>query len=315
MDRDFGRALARCLGQIPRGRVATCGAIARALGDSRAARAIAMWMKEHPEMPGAHRAVRADGRPNLRSAVDRLTKEGVRISRNRVAPSMILDSLRPIGFLHELREEQRRLATQVKERDDSTSIRHVAGVDVSYGDDSMYAAAVSMDIEDLEPVETAGVSGRVEFPYIPTYLAYREFPGIEAAVNRLSRRPDLLLIDGHGRLHPVLFGVACYAGLVLDIPTIGIGKHPLAGRVGSPARGKSNARTVRLGDRIHGYAWIPPGRSRAIYVSVGHRISLETAMRIVRETTRTGYPEPLRIADRLSREMKRNEKREKGATR
>jgi deoxyribonuclease V len=172
-----------------------------------------------------------------------------------------------------------------------------------------------MDIEDLELVETACVRGRVEFPYIPTYLAYREFPGIEGAVNRLSKRPDLLMIDGHGRLHPVLFGVACYAGVVLDIPTFGIAKHPLAGRLGSRPRGKSNARTVRFGDRIRGYAWIPPGRSRAIYVSVGHRISLETAMMIVRETTHTGYPEPLRIADRLSKEMKRNEKREKGATR
>lgn len=305
MNAAFGPAIELCLTQIPRGRVATCGAIARALGDVRAARAVAMWLSEHPDLAGAHRVVRADGRPLLRGAADRLSREGVRVARNRVHPASILDSLREVDFLERLRKEQKSLVADVLETDEARPIRWVAGVDVSYRDDRMYAVAVSMDALTLGPVEVATVRRRVEFPYIPTYLAYREFPGIEAAVNRMSKAPDLLMIDGHGRLHPALFGIACHVGVRLDIPTIGIAKHLLAGRVEPSPLGEGAARPVRIQGRTRGYAWIPPGRSRAIYVSVGHRVSLETAMRMVQATTRHGYPEPLRVADRMSREMNR----------
>lgn len=314
MDPDFGAAIARCIRQIPRGRVATCGAIARALGDVRAARAVAMWVTDHPKLPGAHRVVRADGRPILRESADRLSSEGTPLLWNRVPSPAHVDSLAPSEFLTALRKEQRRLAARVHERDEGRPLDRVAGVDVSYHEDRTYVAAVSMDVADLEALEIVTLRGRARFPYIPTYLAYREFPAIDAALDRLSERPDLLMIDGHGRLHPTLFGVACHAGVALDLPTIGIAKHPLVGRIGPSVRRVADARPVRFEGRIRGYAWTPPGRSQPIYVSVGHRISLQTALSIVRETTRSGYPEPLRIADRMSREMKRKEKRERGAT-
>ena len=179
----------------------------------------------------------------------------------------------------------------------------------------MYAAAASVALADLETVEVALVRKGVDFPYIPTYLSYREFPGIEAAVRRLSTRPDLLMIDGHGRLHPALFGVACDAGVRLDLPTIGVAKHPLAGRVPPTSEKHEDALPVLIDGVTRGYAWTPPNRSRAIYVSVGHRVSLERAVDLVRKTTRDRYPEALRIADRISRNMKGNEKREKGAAR
>jgi deoxyribonuclease V len=315
VDADFGRALQRCLDQIPPGRVATCGVIARALGDVRAARAVATWLSEHRERIGAHRVVRLDGRPLLRAAADRLSREGTPVARNRVRPTAMLASLDGVGFLEPLQEEQKRLEAEVREEDEVRTLQRIAGIDVSYHDERMYAAAVSMDISDLEPVAIATIRRRVEFPYIPTYLAYREFPGIEAAVNRLSDRPDLLLVDGHGRLHPALFGIACHVGVRLDIPTIGIAKHLLTGRFEPSPPGQGPARPVSIHGRIRGYAWMPPGRSRAIFVSVGHRVSLESAVRIVRETTRHGYPEPLRVADRVSRELSRGEKRKKGVAR
>jgi deoxyribonuclease V len=187
-------------------------------------------------------------------------------------------------------------------------------VDISYEGDSMYAAAVCLRAEDLVPVDVVHVKMRSHFPYVPTYLAYREFPGIQAAVSRLSARPDALLIDGHGRLHPARFGIACHAGVRLDIPTIGVAKHSLVGR---PKRGTADASAKRIefGGRTEGFAWTPPGRGRPIFVSVGHRISLEQALSIVKRTTIRGYPEPLRLADRISKERKQKEKREKGAMR
>ena len=315
MDSDFAKAVAHCLAGIPTGRVATCGAIARALGDVRAARAVATWLVEHPDTPRANRVVRADGRSVVAGTERRLTREGLPLGGGRGDDSGILASLPDDGFLRVLRAEQQRLASRVIEQDDRRPVEIITGVDMAYQGDDMYAAAVSIALANLEIVEIALVRRRVDFPYIPTYLAYREFPGIEAAVRRLSRRPDVLMIDGHGRLHPALFGIACYAGVRLDLPTIGVAKHPLAGRVQSTPEKHADALSIRIDGIRRGYAWIPPNRSRAIYVSIGHRISLRRALALVRRTTHNGYPEALRIADRISRNMKGNEKREKGAAR
>ena len=313
MDADFAGALARGLRQVPRGRVATCGTIARALGDLRAARSVAAWILEHPETPAAHRVVTADGRPLLAEAMARLAKEDVRFVRGRVPPDRFMTRLQSVGLLTALREQQIRLAGRVIERDDGGPIGRIAGADVAYQGDRMYAVAVSLDRESLEPLEIAAIRRPVEFPYVPTYLAYREFAGIEAAVNRLSHRPDILFVDGHGRLHPALFGVACLAGVRLNLPTIVIAKHPLVGRVKSKSATEADAFPIQYNGRTRGYAWLPPGRSRPIFISVGNRISLENALHVVQQATRRAYPEPLKLADRISKEMKRNEKREKGA--
>ena len=182
----------------------------------------------------------------------------------------------------------------------------------------MHIVAVSLDAKNLGLTEITAVKRQAEFPYIPTYLAYREFPGIEAAVRRLKQQPDVLLIDGHGRLHPALFGVACYVGVRLDLPTIGVAKRPLVGRVTKRGHPPSGAMAIEFQGEVRGYSWTPPGRERPIFVSIGHRITLERALDVVRASTLRGHPEPLKLADRIGREMKRNkrnEKRKKGATR
>ena len=315
MDVDFGNALANCLDQLEPGRVATCGAIARALGDIRAARAVATWLVDHPDLPGAHRAVRADGRPVVPGLTRLLEREKIRAVHGRVPTERFLSVLRPTKFLGALRQDQHRLSAQVTERDSLGNVNRIGGVDAAYDGDSMYIAAVCLDADDLTPVEIVTVRYETAFPYIPTYLAYRESPGIETAVRRLTHRPDVLLVDGHGRLHPALFGVACYVGVRLGLPTVGVAKHPLVGRVKTKRRGSEHVLPIELRGRVQGYAWTPPGRARPIFVSVGNRISLDRSLEIVQRSTQHGYPEPLKLADRVCREMKRNEKREKGAAR
>jgi len=303
VDATFAEALARSLSGIPRGRVATCSTIARALGDVRAARAVATWLREHPETREAHRVVRADGRPVLDSSVALLKKEGASIAVGRVESSSLLDPLPDVAFLGKLREEQRKTAVQVVE-EDAGSTQSVTGVDIAYRGDEAYAAAATLDVETLRTVAVASVRTKVGFPYIPGYLAFREMPGIETAVRRLAVPPEAVMIDGHGRLHPALFGVACHAGVRLNVPTIGVAKHPLAGRVDTTQEKETGAHPVRIDGKTRGYAWIPPNREHPIYISVGHRVSLGTALALVKRTTRVGYPEPLRIADRLAEEMK-----------
>jgi len=310
----FGTAIVRCLARIPRGRVTTCGAIARALGDVRAARAVAAWILDHPTRNG-HRVVRGDGTPIRRDAGARLRDDGVTLRGGRASGSRFADPLPAVGLLAALRAEQIRLAGQVLEADEPAPPETVAGVDASYAGDSAFAAAAVYGIDDLDLRETATVRMPVDFPYIPTYLGYRELPPIAAALARLSRRPDMVLIDGHGRLHPARFGVACFAGVQLGLRTIGVAKHPLAGSPRRQDRGRADAVPIDLDGQLAGFAWTPPQGTRPLYVSVGHRVSLESALDLVRRTTKERMPEPLKSADRIAREMKGKEKRERGSER
>ena len=310
MSTSFAEALEAALRSIPEGRVATCGAIARALGDVRAARAVWTWIGDHPQFPGGHRAVRADGTPVRPDAPGRLRAEGARLRAGRVLADRFVEKIEGIPLLARLRALQEEVAARVSVEDDFRDPKIVAGVDAAYVGDIAYVVAASFDV-GLDPIEVVVSKVVIDFPYIPTYLAFRELPAIEAAVRKLRYTPDVLLIDGHGRLHPARFGVACHAGVVLDLPTIGVAKQPLEGRVGGPARG--DARPVRIEGRIEGFAWTPPGRSTPLYVSPGHRVSAASALAIVRRMTRHLAPEPLCVADAIAKKRKNEEKRETGS--
>lgn len=288
----FDDAIRAVLESIPRGQVATCGMVATALGDVRAARAVAAWVLEHPDADGGDRVVRADLRPVSKGA-------------RRSPASRLAAALPKQGLLTALREEQEHLAARVREVDDFGETRSLGGVDVAYQGDRAFAVAVRCDARSCEPVEIAKEELRADFPYIPSYLAFREFPLVERPVHHWSRPPDVLLVDGHGRLHPALFGFACFVGVRLGLPTIGVAKHPLCGTLDTARKGPDGAVPVRHLGAVRGYAWRPARGVRPVYVSVGHRISLETALSVVQGATKERYPEPLRIADRLSKEMKR----------
>lgn len=302
MPDSFQEALEAVLGSIPPDRYATCGAVARALGDVRAARSVATWIADHPGTAGADRLVRADGRAVLASRkADALVK-----------PSRIAEILPAVDFLGRLRAEQERLASQVQESGELDANATVGGADVAYEGDRAYAAAVTCDARTLEPLEIVTRTAHVDFPYIPTYLAFRELPAVEAAVRGLHDLPDVLLIDGHGRLHPASFGFACYAGVKLGLATIGVAKHPLVGKPRPDPHGTGTV-PIELGGTVRGFAWVPPRGTRPLYISVGHRVSLSSALRTVQRVTPGRIPEPLRIADRLSKERKQGQKGAKGS--
>jgi len=290
---DFGADVDRLLRQIPRDRFARVADVARALGDVRASLAVFRYVREHPDVPGASRVVAARGSPPPRAGTG--------------TPFFL--AFRGGAPLARLREEQRALAAKVSRRNGNRSLRTIGGVDVAYAGDRGFAALVVLRLPDLAVVEEVRVAHAVDFPYIPTYLAYREFPLIEAAFRRLREPPDVLLVDGHGQLHPLRCGIACAAGVQLDVPTIGVAKTPL---VGSTSRHPKvgEAVPVRLGGSVSGYALRTGESIRPLYVSTGHRVSPRAAVRIVREVCVTRQPEPLRLADSLAREWK--EAKEKG---
>jgi len=216
-------------------------------------------------------------------------------------------------YLSRLREEQRRLGSKVSETDEPGPPRMIGGVDVCYEGDRAFAAAAVCDGETLEVVEVRYARVRIDFPYIPTYLGYRELPPMEAALHRLAKQPDVLLVDGHGRLHPAGSGIACMAGVRLGLPTIGVAKHPLVGRPRPSANREGGAVPVEFDGEVRGLAWTPPRATRPVFVSIGHRVSLQTALSIVIRSTIGRGPKPLIVADTEARKIKEERKWEKGS--
>ncbi|MFQ5986359.1 MAG: endonuclease V [Thermoplasmata archaeon] len=304
----FGKELAALLAQVPPGQVTTFGALARALGDTRAAVSVFRVLRRD-RLQGWYRAVRADGSLAFRDATPRLVEEGVSMQGGTVRdfPQILFEAFDTKRPLKALRREQQSLARRVVLEDRFEGPRTVAGFDVSYGGSEAHAAAVLLDWGSLEVLEEIGVTMPVEFPYISTYLAYREFDPVARCFARFETPPSLLLVDGNGTLHPNRFGVACYVGLQLDRPTIGVAKSLLTGRPDRETLSPGESAPVRLDGEEVGHVLRPP-QGKSIYVSPGHRISGATALRFVRRLCDSRIPEPLRLADRAARRRRRARK-------
>ena len=166
-------------------------------------------------------------------------------------------------------------------------IRYVAGADGAYDNGSASGAAVLIDYNTLKPIEIATVKARVTFPYIPGLLSFREGPVVTRALRKLRHEPDVCIVDGHGLAHPRRFGLACYVGLVTSLPTIGVAKSRLFGTEDVEtlvdSQGNVIARVLQF-DR------------KSLYVSVGHKISLEDATRVVRHCISRRGLEPVLAA-------------------
>ncbi len=173
-------------------------------------------------------------------------------------------------------------------------IQHICGVDVSYRNNKAFAYAVVIDRYNFDVIGSACNVIKVEQPYVPGLFFLRESEPIFSVLRKLEHDYDVLMVDGHGMLHPRQFGLACYVGMKINKPTIGIAKALLCGNVA-----KNNA--ILLNGKIMGYAITT--NAKPIYVSVGHKISLRTAAKLVREVSRYRIPEPLRLADINSRKM------------
>jgi deoxyribonuclease V len=188
----------------------------------------------------------------------------------------------------------------VREHDELPQpLRQVAGVDVSYdrGSPWLYAAVVVLDAETLAPLERASVRRRASFPYVPGYLSFRELPPLLEAFSKLRSQPDLVLCDGHGRAHPRRFGFACHLGVALDLPTVGVAKSRLVGTHREPGPRRGATASLRHEGEVIGCVLRTRVGVRPVYVSVGHRVTLATARKLVLHLTpRYRQPEPLRAA-------------------
>jgi len=177
--------------------------------------------------------------------------------------------------------------------------KYICGIDISYTKNKAFAAAVLLKFPELKILEKICVSCKVNIPYIPGFLAFRELRPSVLAFKKLNRKPDVVLIDGHGRAHPRFFGLACHFGVVLDIPSIGVAKKKLCGEILYDRFITGSSHPIIYKERIIGAA-VKVSSNRFLYVSVGHKVSLETAIKIVLSCVKhPRMPEPIRIAHHL----------------
>lgn len=193
---------------------------------------------------------------------------------------------------------QRELADRVLTRRTFDEPQLVAGTDVSVRAGRVRAAIAVLSLPELEVREVATAVRPAEFPYVPGLLAFREVPVLLDAWKRLRADPDVLVVDGHGLAHPRRFGIACMLGVLLDRPAIGCGKSRLCGQHREPAeRRGSRRRLVDRGEVIGNVLRTRDG-VKPLYASIGHRVDLETATRLLlRWAPRYRLPEPIRAAD------------------
>lgn len=205
------------------------------------------------------------------------------------------------------RKIQERLRERLVTTNDFGNIKTVAGVDVGFEERGTVtrAAVVVLRFPDLEPMDHALSKRPTSFPYVPGLLSFREIPAVLDAFDQLHILPDLLLCDGQGYAHPRRFGLACHLGLLAGLPSIGIAKSRLIGEHGELGEEKGARAWLRHEGEVIGVLLRTRRKVRPVYVSIGHRVDLETALGFVLDcTTRYRLPETTRQAHRLASELK-----------
>lgn len=194
---------------------------------------------------------------------------------------------------------QKRLAAEIitDQPLDLNGIQMVAGVDVSVVNNVSQAAVVVLTYPGLQVIETVLAQAPTPFPYIPGLLSFREGPVLVEAFGKLEHEPDAFIFDGMGIMHPRKLGIASHMGLWLDKPTIGCGKTKLLGQFQEPPAQKGAYSPLTYRREPLGVVLRTRDNVKPVFISVGHRATLESAIQLVLNcTTRYRLPEPIRAA-------------------
>lgn len=289
--------------QVPEGRVTTYGEVARALGDVVASRFVGLAMSKNDDIVRVpcRRVVQSDGNlggytgggPAKKAKL--LRGEGIRVSGGKVLDleKVIFRDFKSRFPLRALRAKQRALRKRLTLEDSVSTVRRVAGIDVAYSGERAFASIVTVDHRTGKVLASRVQEGASGFPYVPTYLAFREVPLVSSLIEDVDEE-TVVMYDGNGILHPERFGIASHIGVSLDVPTIGVAKKLLCGNVGGTPR--LLVRPVTAEDGLLGHALSRVAGGKPVYVSAGHAISPMGALEISRRLLRHRVPEPTRLA-------------------
>jgi deoxyribonuclease V len=295
------------LDQVPRGRVTTYRALALALGDAVASRAVGLTLAEteRNELHPWHRVINSDGQIGSDEKIRRLLAEGVPSQEGQIADLKRyvfyqFQTEKPLKALSALQDE---LADRVSTQAERSDFQTVGGVDLSYPNTWRGVGAyVRLDARNWHLLHSQTLETEVSFPYIPSYLALRELPVLLPLLSQVRDSgllPDVLMVDGTGLLHPRHAGIASHLGVLLDLPTIGITKSLLYGKVDLAGMTCGEVRMITDPERenaVIGAALKTSERADPIFVSVGHRIDLDTAIKLTQRLSFGKLPEPIKQA-------------------
>lgn len=284
----FRKDLESIIRSIPEGKVARIGDIARAMGDIRASRAIVSML---PELDAPFwRVVRED-----MSVI--IEGPEFEVNNGRALADIYTDFPHK-GILRELRKEQEEMRSSLILED--REFHEITGVDIAYIGNHGFVALTRFDICGNH-IEDYVHRARIDFPYIPTYLSYREGPAIIEAVESAPFEIESLMVDGNGILHPEHLGIASYIGIKLGIPTIGVAKSLLCGEVEWSEKRKG---IVMVNGKKVGCALLGGRAKNPVYVSPGNLISIEMACETAFRFMKHRIPEPVRRAHRVATEFR-----------
>lgn len=294
--------------QIPAGMVSSYGAVAKALGDIRASRAVGRMMNQNPDpdtMP-CYKIVYSDGRiggfgRGIADKIRRLKQDNIMVKNNKIMhfENIFFDDFKTTHPLKTCRKKQIQLRERLNldHSIDESVISTVAGFDIAYPKndfDKACIACVMIDYKRKEIIETKTLFQHIYFPYIPTYLTFRETPLIQSIYKKLETEPTVLMLDGNGILHPFHFGVASHVGVLLNKPTIGVAKSLLCGT-------QQQDSTIAYDHKILGKALYANRHVKnPVYISPGHLIDLPMAYNITSSLSKYKHPEPVRFAHLLA---------------
>lgn len=200
--------------------------------------------------------------------------------------------------INRLKGEQLKLAKKIILRDSFPKLELIGGADSAYDKDCIISAIVICDCKTMEVKEKVYSIAKTNIPYLKGFLAYREGSAISSAYSKLENKPDIILFDGNGILHPRRCGLASHMGVLLDTASIGVAKRLLIGEVK-----ESN---VYVDAQIRAELVVTREHSKPLYISPGHKISLKTSVKIVGHCINFPHklPEPLHIAHRYANEIR-----------
>ena len=304
----FSKEVAVLVEQIPKGMVSTYGDIARALGDVVASRTVYDILTN--QLDGTtpiHRVVTAKGEAAYSRNLQILKEEGVPVRNKKVrdVQDHLFSDFKSSRILEKLREEQEELASRVSLEDGFKEIESVGGVDVAYHNDKAFAACVVMDADGTSIIEERRLSGEVFFPYVSTYLSYRELPMVKKVYGNLKEKPTILMVDGNGILHPRRIGIASHAGIELNVPTVGVAKRLLMGKLGKVPEKIGDFGSILHNGSVLGMALKSSKSDKYVYISPGHKVSMRTSLELSKKLCFHRVPEPIRRAHRMAAELKR----------
>ena len=216
--------------------------------------------------------------------------------------------------LEKLKRLQTECGRKIKETDrvDIDKVRYLAGMDLTFKElkrnpTEALVSLVVVDLETLKPVEAIVERTIVDFPYIPTFLAFRELPALLDIYKKSKIKPDLYFIDGQGKMHPRRCGIAAHFGVETDTVAVGVAKSHLYGKFNPPCEKRgcfSYVKDPKTG-QILGAVLRTRDRVQPVFVSVGNNISLPSALRVVLKSSKYRIPEPTRLAHNLLQKKRR----------